>query len=92
MGKQVQINPGYSFVLLPGVAKPANDSDVVDLTDAEYAALDPGTLLAVTLLGTVTDPIRTPDGVQVIVVADSSNGHFYEIGTAAGVVGATEVS
>jgi hypothetical protein len=83
MGKQVEVNADYEFVLLPdGVAH--NDGDVVDLTDVEYAALEDWALTALTLLGDVADPVRAPSGVQTLVVADESDGHFYEIVTDGG--------
>jgi hypothetical protein len=57
MGKRVQIKADYTTVLLPD-GKPHGGLSYVDLTDAEYAALDAATLGAITLIGNVANPVR----------------------------------
>ena len=58
MGKQVQIKPDYTAVLLPD-GRPHDGGALVDLTDTEYAALESATLQALTLVGNVADPVRS---------------------------------
>ena len=91
MGVEVTVNPDYTFVLLPD-GQPHDAGDVVALTDAEYAALEDWATLALTEGDAVADPVRTPDGVQVLVVADESDGHYYKITTDAGALDTVQVS
>lgn len=91
MGKQVEINPDYSTVLLPD-GQPHTGGDVVDLTDAEYTALEDWATNALTLLGTVTDPVRAPSNAQTLVVADESDDQYYRITSTAGVLGTEQIT
>lgn len=91
MGVEVTINPDYTTVLLPD-GQPHNAGDVVALTDAEFAALEDWATLALTEGDPVTDPVRAPAGVQILVVADESDGNYYKIVTDAGTLDALLVT
>jgi hypothetical protein len=63
MGKVVQVNPGFSAVALPPLNLPFNSGKSTTLTDAEYAALPPATVRAVTVTQSgVLDPVRAAYG------------------------------
>lgn len=63
MGKRVQVNRDYRAVVLPDGPTPHSGGDLVDLTNAEFAALPPALTRAVTDTGVViADPIRTVPG------------------------------
>lgn len=61
MGKRVQVNPPYDYVLLPTANGLRNfrTNATADLTDVEFAALSANTVRLITVTSTIPDPART---------------------------------
>src|SRR5690349_18826799 len=72
MGKTVQVKPDFRGVTLPPNDFPFSSGDITTLTDAEYNSLPASEIRAITVTGTVADPIRTPL-ISPTSLADATN-------------------